>query len=62
MLQYALTFLVIALIAAVLGFGGVAAISIELARIVFGVFIVLFIVATIAHLVRGGKSPMPPVV
>lgn len=56
MLQYAISFLVIALIAAVLGFGGVAAVSIDLARIVFGVFIVLFLITTVAHLVRG-KSP-----
>jgi uncharacterized membrane protein YtjA (UPF0391 family) len=56
MLHWAMTFLVIALIAAVLGFGGVAAISIEMARIVFGVFIVLFIVTAIIH-VLGGKAP-----
>lgn len=61
MLQWALTFLVIALIAAVLGFGGVAAISIELARIVFAVFLVLFVVAAIAHMMTGKKPPLPPV-
>jgi uncharacterized membrane protein YtjA (UPF0391 family) len=61
MLQYAISFLIIALIAAFLGFGGLAAVSIELARIVFGVFILLFLIATVAHIVRGGKSPMPPV-
>jgi uncharacterized membrane protein YtjA (UPF0391 family) len=57
MLQYAISFLIIALIAAFLGFGGIAAVSIELARIVFGVFIVLFLIATVAHLMRGGKLP-----
>jgi uncharacterized membrane protein YtjA (UPF0391 family) len=57
MLQYAIGFLLIALIAAFLGFGGIAAVSIELARIVFGVFIVLFLIATVAHLIRGGKLP-----
>jgi len=57
MLQYAISFLVIALIAAVLGFGGVAAVSVGLARIVFGVFIVLFLITTVAHLMRGGKAP-----
>jgi uncharacterized membrane protein YtjA (UPF0391 family) len=61
MLQYAISFLIVALIAAFLGFGGLAAVSIELARIVFGVFIVLFLIATVAHLL-GGKSPLPPVV
>lgn len=58
MLRYAITFLIIALIAAVFGFGGIAAVSMELARIVFGVFVVLFLIATVAHLLRGrGKAP-----
>ena len=35
MLGWALTFLVVALIAAVLGFGGVAAVSVEIAKIIF---------------------------
>lgn len=60
MLQWALTFLVVALIAAVLGFGGVAAISMDLARILFGIFIVLFLITAIVYLVRG-KAPPPPV-
>ncbi len=53
MLQWALTFLVLALIAGVLGFGGVAAMSIDIARILFVVFIVLFIVAAVVHALRG---------
>lgn len=57
MIQYAITFLIIALVAAVLGFGGVAAVSIELARIVFGVFIFLFLITSVMHLLRGGKIP-----
>lgn len=58
MLQWAVTFLVIALIAAVLGFGGVAALSVEIARILFVVFIVLFIVAAIMHVMRGKAPPV----
>lgn len=58
MLQWAVTFLVIALIAAIFGFGGIAAVSIELARIVFGVFIILFIVAAIMHALRGKSPPI----
>ncbi len=60
MLQWALSFLVIALLAAIFGFGGVAAVSIELARILFFVFIVLFLITAVMHLVRG-KAPPPPV-
>jgi uncharacterized membrane protein YtjA (UPF0391 family) len=56
MLQWAVTFLVIALVAAIFGFGGIAAVSIELARIVFGVFIILFVVAALMHVLRG-KAP-----
>lgn len=45
MLSWALTFLVIAIIAAVLGFGGIAGTAVGLAKICFLVFLVLAIVA-----------------
>jgi len=44
MLIYAFFFLVIALIAAALGFGGVAGIAISLARVFFFLFLVIFVV------------------
>lgn len=47
MLYYSLVFLVVALIAAALGFGGIAGASIGIAKILFFVFIVLFIVSLI---------------
>ncbi|NJR43776.1 MAG: DUF1328 domain-containing protein, partial [Akkermansiaceae bacterium] len=47
MLSWALTFLIVALIAAFLGFGGVAAISMEVAYLLVTLFVVLFIVAII---------------
>jgi len=43
MLGWALTFLVIALIAAVLGFGGIAGFAVEIAKIIFFVAIILFL-------------------
>ncbi len=58
MLNWAITFLIIALVAALLGFGGVAAISVEMARILFGVFIVLFLIAAVAHAARGKSLPV----
>lgn len=58
MLQWAITFLVIALVAAVLGFGGIAGLSMEIAKIIFAVFIVLFIVAAIMHVVKGKSPPI----
>ena len=59
MLGWALTFLIIALIAAVLGFGGIAGVAIEIAKIIFYVAIVLFLISAIFALVRG-RSPTVP--
>jgi uncharacterized membrane protein YtjA (UPF0391 family) len=56
MLQIALSFLIVALVAAVLGFGGIAAVSVSIAQTIFFVFIVLFVVAALMHALRG-KSP-----
>jgi len=53
MLGWAVTFLLIALIAAFLGFGGIAIVSIELAKIVFFVAIILFAISAIIGLLRG---------
>jgi uncharacterized membrane protein YtjA (UPF0391 family) len=52
LLHYAIVFLVIALIAAAVGFGGVAGVAMEGARLLFWVFIVLFVVSLVAGLVR----------
>jgi len=52
MLQWALGFLVLALVAGVLGFGGIAAAAADIGRILFFVFLVLFLVGLIAHMVR----------
>jgi uncharacterized membrane protein YtjA (UPF0391 family) len=47
MLHYALVFFVVALIAAVLGFGGIAAGAAGIAKILFVVFLVMAIVSFI---------------
>lgn len=52
MLGWSLTFLVIALFAAVLGFGGVAGAAAGIAKILFFVFLVLFAVSLISRAVR----------
>ena len=52
LLHYALVFLVIALIAAAVGFGGVAGVAMEGARLLFWVFIILFVVSLVASVVR----------
>ncbi|WP_116132074.1 DUF1328 domain-containing protein [Tropicimonas sp. IMCC34043] len=56
MLTWIIIFLVIALIAGVLGFGGVATTSAGIARILFFVFLVLFIGSLIMHLLGGGAA------
>jgi uncharacterized membrane protein YtjA (UPF0391 family) len=58
MLHWAVTFLVIALIAAVFGFTSIVALSVEAARILFGVFIVLFLITAVMHLLRGKTPPL----
>jgi len=54
MLSWALTFLVIALIAGVLGFGVVAGTAAWVAKACFLVFIILFIVS----LISGRRGPV----
>ena len=53
MLSWALTFLVVALIAGLLGFTSIAGAAMGVAKILFFVFLVLFLVSAVMHLVRG---------
>jgi uncharacterized membrane protein YtjA (UPF0391 family) len=50
MLYYALVFLIVALIAGALGFGGVAGAATSIAKVLFFIFVILFL----ASLVFGG--------
>ena len=52
MLHYAVVFFVIALVAALFGFGGIAAGAAEIAKILFFIFLVLFVVSLIVGLLR----------
>ncbi len=53
MLGWAITCLILALIAAVLGFGGLAGTFVGIAEILFFVFIVLFAITAIIGAIRG---------
>jgi len=53
MLRLALFFLVVSIVAAIFGFGGIAAASASLARILFFIAIVVFVVLLIAGLMAG---------
>ncbi len=55
MLYYALVFLVIAIMAGLLGFGAIAFAAAGIAKILFFIFVVLFLVSLIAHLGRGQR-------
>ena len=56
MLYWALVFFVVSIIAAVLGFGGIATTMAGIAQILFYIFIVLFLVSLIAGLMRRGSA------
>ena len=56
MLGWAVTFLIVALVAAVLGFGGVAGTAMEAAKIVFFVAVALFLISAVMGALRG-RSP-----
>lgn len=56
MLGWALTFFIIALIAALFGFGGIAAAASGIAQILFVIFLVLFLVSLIMGLVRRNSA------
>ena len=59
MLGWALTFLLVALVAAVLGFGGIATFAVDIAKIIFFVAIILFAIAAVVGLIRGQRPTMP---
>ena len=52
MLRMALAFFVIALIAGVLGFSGLAVATAGIPKILFYIFLVLFLLSLVSHLIR----------
>ncbi|GGB24368.1 hypothetical protein GCM10011505_02080 [Tistrella bauzanensis] len=55
LLHWAIVFLIVALVAALLGFGGVAGTAMAGAKILFWVAIVIFVIALVAGLMRRGR-------
>lgn len=53
MLGWALTFLILAVIAAALGFGGIAGASAGIAQLLFFIFLGLMILSFVARALRG---------
>jgi uncharacterized membrane protein YtjA (UPF0391 family) len=56
-LRLALMFLVVALIAALFGFGGISFAAVEIARFIFFIFLVLLVVALIFGVVDKRAGP-----
>ncbi len=52
MLHYSVVFLVIALIAAIFGFGGIASGAVEIAKILFFIFAIMAAISFVISLVR----------
>jgi uncharacterized membrane protein YtjA (UPF0391 family) len=51
-LYWAVTFFVVALLAAIMGFTGIAIAAAGIAKILFFVFLILFLVSLVAHMSR----------
>lgn len=58
MLNWAFMFLVLAIVAGLFGFGGIAAFSVEIARLLCMAFVFLFILACFIHVMRGKTPPV----
>ena len=54
MLYWTAAFLVIALLAAVFGYGGIASDATAIAKVLFFIFLVLFVISLLFGLIRGG--------
>lgn len=60
MLRWAATFFVIAIIAAIFGFGGISAGAADIAKLLFVVFLIVFLFSLILGLLRGDRlHPRP---
>ena len=55
MLRWAMVFLVVAIIAALLGFGGIASASAGIAKTLFFIFLIVFVIMLALGLIGGRK-------
>jgi uncharacterized membrane protein YtjA (UPF0391 family) len=56
MLRYAVIFLIVALVAAALGFSGIVGAATDIAKILFFVFLVVFLVTFVMGFAKGKKK------
>lgn len=57
MLQWIITFFILAVIAAVLGFGGLAGTFAGIAKFLAVLFVVLFVIGLVYNMVTGRRAP-----
>ncbi|MGQ0651977.1 MAG: DUF1328 domain-containing protein [Betaproteobacteria bacterium] len=62
MLSWAIGFLILAIVAAFFGFGGIAASAVGIAKVLFFLFLIAFVVSLVMHLRGGGGPRLPPTV
>lgn len=60
MMNWAITFFLLAIVAAIFGFGGLAGTFVEIAKFLAILFVVLFVASLIYGMVTG-RRPTPPV-
>lgn len=60
MLNYVITFFILAVLAAFLGFGGLAADFAGIARLLAGIFVLLFVASLIYSIITGRRANLPP--
>jgi len=60
MLRYMIIFFVLAVIAAFFGFGGLAADFAGIARILAGLFVILFLATLVYQIITGRRANLPP--
>lgn len=58
MLHWAVTFFIIAILAAFFGFGGISTTAAGIAQTLFYLFLVVFVVTLVAGLLTGRKTPI----
>lgn len=58
MLYWSIVFLIISFVAGIFGFGGLSDTSAGIAQTLFYIFIVLFVVSIVLHLVTGKRRPL----
>lgn len=60
MLNWIITFFLLAIVAAIFGFGGLAGTFAEIAKFLAVIFVVLFVASLIYSLISGRKPIAPP--